>query len=653
MSTINNVTRSIETRRRGAGKFAARSAKQRSLFLVPCAVATLAGTAWSQTIYPGGGATKTVTATASGNDPNGFWYGSASNSATGLVTGSWAPSVEADAVDPILGVTLASAQTKICNGNFLAGDGHITDGYMDLLSTAIGYSPGSGAPVDQLGTGNSSIDGRFQIGFTVSEPTVVTLGVEMTSIVATDPAIDAAGADVTFSGLAVGAEYHVYGSSAGPSSDGLSESNTFVLYPNGLYTFTAHVYGSADAELSAVEAGVEATGEGYASWNMGDVTSGFTIGTYNPAPTSGSVNYNSPGSWTTVPNGACQIAYFPQAPVPQTISLDVDVTVGTVTIDSTNAYTINGPGTLTIYCPADGGHLNVLNGNHTINASTTLESDTTVDIVHAADSLTMTALQPSTSINVTKVDAGTWTVNALALNSLTINGGTVRIADQASADTLSTVNSLSIPLSGGGPVGTLDLRNNALTISYGSGPDPIATVQALLTSGYNGGAWNGSGITSATAAARAIVGPTTDLGYADDGAGNVNIVYTLGGDADLDGTVDVIDFNILGTYFGDSGTDWAQGDFNYDGTTDIQDFNILAANYGASIGATPDASVTGGSDGIDFSPLAAFAAAHDDTAEFDAILEARGISVPEPSCLGLLAISGVGLLRRRRGRVAK
>jgi hypothetical protein len=56
----------------------------------------------------------------------------------------------------------------------------------------------------------------------------------------------------------------------------------------------------------------------------------------------------------------------------------------------------------------------------------------------------------------------------------------------------------------------------------------------------------------------------------------------LGGDANLDGTVNLLDFNALAAHFGQSGVNWLAGDFSGDGTVNLLDFNILAGNFGLS-----------------------------------------------------------------------
>ena len=63
---------------------------------------------------------------------------------------------------------------------------------------------------------------------------------------------------------------------------------------------------------------------------------------------------------------------------------------------------------------------------------------------------------------------------------------------------------------------------------------------------------------------------------------SVLVKYTYYGDANLDGTVNALDFNALANGYGQTpGSNvWSQGDFNYDGTVNSSDFALLAANYG-------------------------------------------------------------------------
>ena len=183
---------------------------------------------------------------------------------------------------------------------------------------------------------------------------------------------------------------------------------------------------------------------------------------------------------------------------------------------------------------------------------------------------------------------------------------------------------------------TLDISNNHLFINYGANSDPIATIEGYLKSGYNGGNWNGPGIISSAAQANTAYG----LGFADgaDGivaglsSGQIEVKYTLYGDANLDGVVNGTDFAILAGNFGKSGVGWDGGDFNYNGTVNGSDFAALAANFGKSDTGT---AVT--LPASQWAALDAFAASHGMLAD-----------VPEPGTdVALIAVAGV-IARRRR-----
>jgi len=125
---------------------------------------------------------------------------------------------------------------------------------------------------------------------------------------------------------------------------------------------------------------------------------------------------------------------------------------------------------------------------------------------------------------------------------------------------------------------TLDIASNTLFINYGNGSSPLATVQADVQNGT---------ILSSTANA-GNPGQYT-VGYADSteltsiASGNVEVLYTLAGDANLDGRVNFNDFSILQNNYDQSGRDWSQGDYNHDGLVNFNDFSILQNNYDQSL----------------------------------------------------------------------
>ena len=142
--------------------------------------------------------------------------------------------------------------------------------------------------------------------------------------------------------------------------------------------------------------------------------------------------------------------------------------------------------------------------------------------------------------------------------------------------------------------GTMNLSNNTFIDDY-SGASPIGTIQALLTSGYNFGSWNGAGINTSAANASTALGfaESTDLfssfpaSFAGQSVNDTAVLirYTLYGDATLNRTVDTIDFNILAVNFSQTGKTFSQGNFDYDalGNVDTIDFNLLAANFSKTL----------------------------------------------------------------------
>jgi hypothetical protein len=209
--------------------------------------------------------------------------------------------------------------------------------------------------------------------------------------------------------------------------------------------------------------------------------------------------------------------------------------------------------------------------------------------------------------------------------ALAIYGGMLQLAPN------SAPSSQSVLYIASGAV--LDITNNKLFIDYGTGPDPIASIEQWIANGYYGLPGPqiiSSSIASADAATNLLYG----IGYADGAdnevaglpSGEIEIMFTLLGDANLDGTVNGEDFSQFSHNLGQSGLYWDDGDFNYDGTINSEDFSSFSHNLGQTASL---ASQTAG------------------------VLEeaANGINltnVPEPVSAGIMVMTGLGILSRRR-----
>jgi hypothetical protein len=197
-------------------------------------------------------------------------------------------------------------------------------------------------------------------------------------------------------------------------------------------------------------------------------------------------------------------------------------------------------------------------------------------IVGGITSLTADSIREDslTVIGVAKINANGGPGGASHLHGLTIDGST---------DTWD---------------GKLDVTNNSLVIDY-DGASPISTIANQIKTAFHNGDWTGNGITSSLASS--IAPHPTAVGFAEASAlglttsflgqptdtSSVLIRYVFSGDANLDGVVNALDFNLLASHFGDSSILWNQGDFNYDGITNTADFAALASNFNQSLLAGP------------------------------------------------------------------
>lgn len=124
--------------------------------------------------------------------------------------------------------------------------------------------------------------------------------------------------------------------------------------------------------------------------------------------------------------------------------------------------------------------------------------------------------------------------------------GSLNVAASASVQVVSsphnpiqlTTSSLNIA-----SLGSVDLSDNDLAVSYVGGADPLAAITGDVKNAYDNGHWDQPGLTSSAAAGNSA----TALGIVDDTTNSiVRVSYTWYGDLDLSGSIDASDWAAMG-----------------------------------------------------------------------------------------------------------
>jgi autotransporter-associated beta strand protein len=288
---------------------------------------------------------------------------------------------------------------------------------------------------------------------------------------------------------------------------------------------------------------------------------------------------------------------------------------------------------------------------------------------------------PAIGINLTKLGSGTWTLSASnAYNgTTTVSDGTLTLAhvNALGASTLLTIDTtghgrlapgltsaVKVPaLVVNGASASLDMTDNDLIVSSTT---PTSTIVGYLTTGRNGGTWDGSGIASSTAQNNPQhntgLGVLTGAEYDTFGGGGIFngtsyvptdtlIKYTWNGDANFSGTVNFDDYVRVDVGFNTGLTGWSNGDFNYSGAVNFDDYVLIDVAFNTQSGTLGRAIdyLSGddrGSEGLD-SPAMRKVVEHFDQFGLP-YAQAFLAAVPEPALRGIVGLVGACLACRRR-----
>ncbi|HWB54545.1 MAG TPA: dockerin type I repeat-containing protein [Tepidisphaeraceae bacterium] len=327
---------------------------------------------------------------------------------------------------------------------------------------------------------------------------------------------------------------------------------------------------------------------------LDNITIKATVTQVSSAPqwgTSSSGDWNVATNWTTgtVPNAiGAEADMFSAITSNRTVYTDAQIIVGTLNFNNPNTYEITGTGSLVLEASTGNAQVIVQQGTQEINLPTTLFSSTTFNVASGANLIIGNPLTLTSGVTLSQTGGGEVTYNSI----INVDSGAIISFENSShAHQLTIGSGGTAVISGSGTVlqldslsngGTIDLQSNTLSIVYGNGVDPIATVKAAIVNGYDNGAWNGtdpSGAVITSSYASAHLG--TGIGYSDVG-GVLTLQLTWQGDLNLDGAVTASDITSMN--FMTSGATWSDGDFNYDGAVNADDVSLALLGLAESGG---------------------------------------------------------------------
>ncbi len=328
----------------------------------------------------------------------------------------------------------------------------------------------------------------------------------------------------------------------------------------------------------------------------------------------------------------------------------------TVTDSQTFAGTLSMLRNTTLQTDTDlvlGGPLSIGDGSNT-NKVATKTGGGTLTIAGAQTHGSGATLTVSAGALVMNSDAGSASSRILSVNAsggnATFNttehlaGLSVSAASTATlaADTTRVIVTDAVAATSGGRI---DLKDNKLIVKSGTlgtfNGAAYTGITGLIAFGYNGGTQDGTGIVTSQSSAVSpnsltslAVARAEDAGYAGGTfsgqsvvAGDVLVMYTWAGDANLDGVINGDDYFQIDSGFPQGLSGWFNGDFNYDGVINGDDYFVIDSNFPAQGPAFSTGAGAGAGSGV--------------------------VAIPEPASIaGVITAAAALGRRRRRGRSA-
>jgi fibronectin-binding autotransporter adhesin len=263
-------------------------------------------------------------------------------------------------------------------------------------------------------------------------------------------------------------------------------------------------------------------------------------------------------------NGSSNLILAAASAIPSTATVNVGV--------SANAY-VNSAQTVAAVSSA---------GNATFTAGTSIVGQGNGNGTGAGGAATTGGINGTGVLSVN----GTANLYASHITQSVLNIGsasTVTIADSAAPGNSSSVSILNDL----NDSGTLDIKNNSMIVNDGA---QFAQLQSVIATAYDGGKWDGRGLTSSSAAAQyssatgtsayglayetgAEIAAARAAAFGSTGSMSVDgqavsssaiaVKYTLVGDTTLTGQVGLSDLLTVQSNLDGSNTDWSQGNFHY------------------------------------------------------------------------------------------